>query len=148
MSTYTQILYQVVFSTYQRKKVIHPSGKTELLKFIWGLLKQKKCHLYRINAVDDHIHMLFSLHPTIALADLVKDIKLAASRMIKEKRLFRGFEGWQNGYAAFTYSIDAKDNLIEYIKNQEIHHKKESSYEEYKRLLDEFLVKYEEKYLN
>ena len=104
--------------------------------------------MYRINGVEDHIHVATSLHQSVALAQLVKDIKLGSTSFIKEKGLFANFNGWQDGYAAFTYSIDAKDNLIEYIKNQEIHHQNKSFREELIGLLNEQGVMFEEKYLD
>jgi hypothetical protein len=77
----------------------------------------------------------------------VKDIKVASSKMIKEENLFSTFAGWQTGYAGFTYSMDAKDNLIEYVKNQEEHHKKVSSKEELVVLLQEHNIDFDPKYL-
>ena len=77
----------------------------------------------------------------------MKDIKLASTKFIKENGLFPQFGGWQDGYGAFTYSIDRKDILINYIKNQEQHHQKKSFREEYIELLNEQRVQYEEKYL-
>ena len=56
MSTYTQLLYQIVFSTKNRKKVLIKENREELYKYIWGILKHKNCHLYQINSVEDHIH--------------------------------------------------------------------------------------------
>jgi len=147
MSSYTQILYQIVFSTKDREKSITKEYKEILYKYIWGILENKKCHLYRINGTENHIHIVSSLHPAVALADLIKDIKVASSSMIKEKQIFPMFNGWQVGYGAFTYSIDAKENLIEYVKNQEEHHKKETFIEEYKRLLQEFNIDFDERYL-
>jgi putative transposase len=82
-----------------------------------------------------------------ALAELVKDIKLASTSHIKKKLLFPDFGGWQDGYGAFTYSIEAKDNLIEYIKNQEEHHRIKTFEEEYIELLKEHHIEFEEKYL-
>ena len=100
--------------------------------------------MYRINGVEDHLHIVTHIHPTVALASLVKDIKLASSAFIKEKKLFSDFDGWQDGYAAFTYSIEAKDNLIEYVKNQEEHHKTKSFREE---LIQQHQIEFDEKYL-
>ena len=147
MSTYTQILYQIVFSTKSREQTLHKEKRQELFQYIWGILKNKKCHLYRLNGVEDHLHIVTHLHPTVALADLVKDIKVASSAYIKTQRLFEYFDGWQDGYAAFTYSIEAKDNLIEYVKNQEEHHKTKTFREELVELLKEHGVEYDEKYL-
>lgn len=147
MSTYTQILYQIVFSTKRRERTLQKEGRQELFKYIWGILKNKKCHLYRINGVEDHIHIVTHLHPTVALASLVKDIKLACDDHIKNTGLFPDFCGWQDGYSAFTYAFSAKDDLIEYVKNQEEHHKTKSYKEELMELLKEHGVAFDEKYL-
>ena len=147
MSTYTQILYQIVFSTKHRKPVMTKENRPELFKYIWGILKNKKCHLYRINGVEDHLHIVTHIHPTVALSSLVKDIKIASSKFIKDEKLFKDFTGWQGGYGAFTYSIEAKDNLIEYVKNQEAHHNKTTFKEELIELLNEHQIEFDEKYL-
>ena len=137
MSNYTQILYQIVFSTKRRERTLTQAHRTELFQYIWGILKNKKCHLYRINGVEDHLHIITHLHPMVPLAALVKDIKLASSEYIKEKGFFPDFDGWQVGYGAFTYSISAKEYLIEYVKNQEEHHKTLTFREELIALLRE-----------
>ncbi len=147
MSTYTHVLYQIVFSTQKRRPCLSKENRDKLYKHIWGTLNNKNCHLYRINGIEDHLHIITHLHPSIALASLVKDIKLSSSSMIKQKLLFPSFNGWQNGYAAFTYSISEKSRLIEYVKNQEVHHKKMSFKEELIRLLKEHEIEYDEKYL-
>lgn len=148
MNTYTQILYQIVFSTKKRAPILHKENRQKLFEYIWGILKNKKCHLYRLNGVEDHLHIVTHLHPTVALASLVKDIKVASAAYIKEKSLFEHFDGWQDGYAAFTYSIEAKDNLINYVKNQEEHHKTKTFREELSDLLCEHGVEFDEKYLD
>lgn len=148
MSTYTQILYQIVFSTKKRERtLIAKEDRIELFKYMWGLLKNKRCHLYRINGLEDHIHIVTHLHPSVSLASLIKDLKLASSAYIKQSNLFPLFKGWQEGYGGFSYSIKEKDNLIEYVKNQEEHHKTISFKEELIELLKEHEIKFDEKYL-
>ena len=123
------------------------ANRPELFKYISGIIKNKKSHLYRINSVEDHLHIVTHLHPTVALSDLVKDIKVASSIKIKETGWFKHFPGWQDGYGGFTYSIKEKDRLIEYVKNQEEHHKKISFRDEFIELLNEYEIKFDEKYL-
>lgn len=147
MSRYTSNLHQIVYSTKYRTPCLHKEMRTKMFKAIWGLLQNKKCHLYRINGVEDHIHILLNVHPTIALSNLVKDIKLASTDLIKSENLITNFSGWQIGYGSFTYNIKEKNRLIEYIKNQEEHHKKVSFKEEYITLLKEHNIEFEEKYL-
>lgn len=147
MSTYTQILYHIVFSTKKRKPTLIKNNRANLFKDIWGILKNKKCRLYRVNGVEDHIHIITHIHPTINLSSLVKDIKLGSSDYIKKYTVFPIFTGWQEGYAAFTYSIKEKDRLIEYVKNQEEHHKKITFKKELRELLIEHDLEFDEKYL-
>jgi REP element-mobilizing transposase RayT len=123
------------------------SGQEILYKYIWGILKNKNCHLYRIGGVEDHIHIITHIHPAVAVAYLIKDIKIASSNYIKAENIFSDFNGWQEGYGAFTYSILAKDNLIEYVKNQKEHHRKVNFKDEYISLLKEHAIEFDEKYL-
>ena len=147
MSTFTQILYQIVFSTKNREHTLLLENRKELYKQIWGILKDKKCQLYQIGGITDHIHIATSIHPTISLSSLVKDIKLASSDYIKAQNLFANFSGWQDGYGAFTYTNKEKDRLIEYIKNQEEHHRHKTFKEEFIELLNEHSIEFEEKFL-
>ena len=91
MSTYTQILYQIVFSTKYREHTLSNENRNEL----FSILKNKKCHLYQIGGVEDHLHIVTHLHPSVALSNLIKDIKLASTEHIKVKNLFPQFNGWQ-----------------------------------------------------
>ena len=147
MSTHTSILYHIIWTPYKRKPIMSKDKRRDLYNYIYGILQNKNCHVYRINGVEDHLHIATSIHPSVSLAALVKDIKLASSQMIKSSDLFPGFEGSQEGYAAFTRGYSSLDNLVNYIKNQEEHHKKVGFLEEYKQLLHEHGVAYDPKYL-
>ena len=124
MSTHTAISYHIVFSTKDRAPVLTQDRREDLFRYISGIIKNRSGHLYRINGVGDHIHILTSLHPTVTLADFVKEIKTGSARWIKENSVFRNFSHWQEGYGAFTCSQGEIAGLIEYIKEQEQHHRK------------------------
>jgi len=147
MSTFTQIYYHIVFSTKNREPVLIPDKHKNLFQYVWGIIKNKKSHLYCINAMEDHLHILTSLPTTVCLADLVKDIKVSTSRWIKETKTFPHFSNWQDGYGAFTHSTTEKQTLIEYIKRQAQHHKKTSFQEELRTLLKQAGIPFDERYL-
>ncbi|PRY89846.1 IS200/IS605 family transposase [Mongoliibacter ruber] len=147
MSPYTQFIYHIVFSTKHREPTLLHHEKKRLYAYIHHLLTNKKCHLYRINGVEDHIHILTHIHPTIPVSNLIKDIKLASNDFITKEGIFPKFNGWQDGYGAFSETIKAKERLVKYIKNQEIHHKDVSFLEEYKSLLEEYEIKFDPKFL-
>jgi len=110
-------------------------------------LTNKNCHLYRINGVEDHLHILTHVHPSISVSSLIKDIKLASDDFIKREEIFPKFKGWQEGYGAFSESISSKDRLITYIKNQEEHHRNVSFLDEYKSILKEHEIEFDERFL-
>jgi REP element-mobilizing transposase RayT len=146
MSAYRQIVYHLVFRTKYSEKTIRQEHAPELYKYIWGIIKNKKCVLFRINGMEDHIHILSDLHPSIALADYIKDIKVASSKWMKESGLFPDFRGWGIKYCALTYSCKEREHVINYIKNQQEHHKKESFQDEIGRLFRENGIDLDEKW--
>ncbi len=134
---HTKILYHIVIRTKWSKPSIAQENVSSLYRYIWGIIKNKKGVLYRINGIEDHIHILSDLHPDIALADFVRSIKVSTSLWMKRSPDFPAFRGWGKGYAAFTYSYKEKEILINYIKRQQIHHRKENAQNELVRLWGE-----------
>ena len=147
MGTYTRFTYQIVFQTYHWEPTLTKENRKELFAYISGTLKQKGCFVYQVGGIDNHIHIIVDIHPNIEVSQLVKDIKLASTSLIKSKNLFRNFKGWNEGFGGFTYSPQARQNLIKYVKEQEEHHKKETPRCEYMRLLKEFEIEFLEKYI-
>ena len=147
MNSYRQILYHIVFCTYDHKNTIPNENQDELYKFIWGIIKNRKGVLYRINGMENHLHILSDLHPTIALSDFIKEIKTATNTWMKANGNYPKFTSWAEGYCALTYSIRDKEIIVNYIKNQQEHHKKISFEDEYRALLRENGIEWDEKYL-
>lgn len=146
MSSYRQILYHIVFRTKDSKNTLARKNIKELYAYINGIIKNKKCYLYRINGTENHIHILCDLHPSIALADFLRDVKASSSLWLKQSMNFPAFMGWAEGYAALTKSYCDKDMIINYIKNQQDHHHKVRFEEEYRKLLDEAGIRIDERY--
>ena len=134
MST-VNALYHIVINTIRREMTIPPQASEEMYRYIWGIIRNKNCFLYRIGGIENHIHMLIHLHPDIPLSSLVRDIKQSSSKWAKGNPLFPVFRGWGKEYAAFSCSYSAKDTIIEYIKKQREHHHRVS----FERELKEFV---------
>lgn len=97
--------------------------------------------------MPNHIHILVSIKPHIALSDLVRDIKTGSSNFINKNRWVRGHFNWQEGFGAFSYSRSQIDAVAKYILEQENKHKTRTFKNEYLSLLKKFEVEYDEKYL-
>ena len=146
MSSYNQTLYHLIFRTKNSKKSLNQANIKSFCAYTHGIIKNLNCHLYRINGVEDHVHMLTDLHPNIALANYIRTIKTSTSMWLKSCGCFPEFDGWGEGYAALTYSWKEKDVIIEYIKNQQEHHRKCTYAEEVRKLLEEFGVTIDDRY--
>jgi len=97
--------------------------------------------------MEDHIHIMSDLHPSICLSDFVKNIKVGSSLWMKESGRFPNFKSWQVGYGAFTYSFREREMVKNYIMNQKEHHRSETFKDEYIRLLIENGIEFDERYL-
>jgi putative transposase len=146
-NTYSQIYVQVVFAVYGRENLIGSEWRDELYKYITGIVKNHRQKLLAVNGVGDHIHILLNIQPSVALSELVRDIKANSSRWINEKRLVRGKFQWQEGFGAFSYSLSQLDDVIGYIQRQEEHHQKVSFKKEYLTYLERFNVDFDDRYV-
>jgi REP element-mobilizing transposase RayT len=143
--SYVRLLYHVIIRTKAGAPALSLEHSDELYRYIWGIIKNKNSVLYRINGMEDHVHILLSLHPTIALSDFMREMKAETSKMLKRTTGFEKFTSWSEGYAALTYSLKDKDMIINYIKNQREHHKKTIFRDEYVAFLKEMNLELDER---
>jgi putative transposase len=146
-NTYTQIHLQIIFAVQNRVSLIQPRWKDELYKYMTGIVQGNKHKLIVMNGIEDHVHLLIGLRPSQSVSDLLQQVKGDSSLWVNQRGFVRGKFQWQEGYAAFSYSKSQLPAVINYINNQEIHHKKKSFIEEYKEFLDIFEVPYDERYI-
>lgn len=142
--TYSQIHIQVVFAVKNRQSMILESWRERLYKYMIAII-QNNCHkVLAIGGIADHIHILIGLRPSQSLSDLMKDVKGCSSKWINDNRLSNGWFSWQEGYGAFSYSKDKIPTIIRYIENQAEHHKQQDIVDEYKTMLEESDIEYDE----
>ena len=146
-STFSQIYIHLVFSVKHREALIDKEMKDELLKFIAGIFGKKNHKLLAINAMPDHIHIFFDMNPDVRLMDLVREIKANSSRFIHSAFPGKIKFQWQEGYGAFSYAQSQKKIVINYIMNQEEHHRKRSFRDEYIEFLKRYEITYDERYI-
>lgn len=118
----TRCYFHIVFGTKYRARTIPLDKKETLYKYITGIVKNLKSDLIRINGVENHVHLLIDLNPTVALADMVKNIKQSSSKMLNQTFIFPLWEGWASEYYACSVSPAHVPMIKEYIDKQEEHH--------------------------
>ncbi len=146
-NTYSQIYIQIVFTVKGRENLISKIHREELHKYITGIVQNRGQKLLSIFCMPDHVHLLVGIKPSIAISDLVRDIKAGSSNFINQQHWVKGKFNWQEGFGAFSYSKSQIESVIKYILSQEEHHKKTTFREEYFDFLEKFEIDYDEKYV-
>ena len=141
MSTYTQIHVHIVF----RVKYLHASlgleYRTRVFKYMFGIILNLGHKPLVINGMGDHVHILVGLRPDKCLSDLVKEVKRSSTNYINKHRFVKGKFAWQEGYGAFCHTSSTLPTVINYIINQEQHHRKMSYEQEHLKILKKIDVK-------
>jgi len=146
MGSFTRLTYHIVFATKYRKPTIREDIQKRLYEYLGGTLRAKKGHLIEIGGVEDHLHLLAHFSPSLALSDVVRDLKANTSKWMKDELSIDDFE-WQKGFGAFTVSYDRVEAIRKYIQNQKEHHRTKTFQEEYIEFLQRHVIEFQLEYL-
>ena len=146
-NTYCQLYTHLVFAVKHRGCFIADTWRDELYKYITGVIENRKHKVYAIGGMRDHVHILVSMSPTQSVSELVQETKRASTLWIKERHLVDGNFAWQEGFGAFSYGKSQVNSVVNYIRNQEMHHRGKSMKEEYIDFLKIFGRDYQEEYV-
>ena len=145
--TFTFLGTHFVFSTKNRTPLIFNDINDRLCAYIGGIIKELSGILIEINAVPEHIHFYAYMSKTISVSKFMEIVKANSSKWIHTTFQDKKDFGWQDGYGAFSVSKSSEKGMIQYIRNQQHHHRKRSFQEEFIDLLDKYGIEYDEKYI-
>jgi putative transposase len=146
-NTYHKVYIQAIFAVKNREALITNDCQSKIFSVIGNLINETGCKTIIVNGVEDHVHCLLSLKPTIPISELMRIVKGKSSRFINEHKLTNYKFEWQEGSGVFSYSKSHIDDVYKYIANQQKHHQKQNFKDEYLSFLDKYNVKYDEKYV-
>jgi putative transposase len=146
-NTYHQMHVQAVFAVKYREAVIDKSFRSEFFAVIGNLINETGCKTLIVNGVEDHVHCLFGLKPSISVSDVMKNAKAKSSKWLNENGILKHRFEWQVGFGCFTYSKSQVNRVYKYIENQEAHHKKQTFRDEYLEFLTQYEVEFDERFI-
>jgi len=146
-NTYRKVNLQIVFAVKNRKAMLHKSWRPQLFQYIAGTINQRRHYSLAVNGVEDHIHIFLDYNCNELIKDLVRELKKSSNAYIKDNKLCPYKFEWQSGYGVFSHGFREKDKMINYIKNQEIHHRQRTFQEEYLSLLKSYEVEFQNEYV-
>jgi REP element-mobilizing transposase RayT len=144
----THLLVHVVFSTAGREAFLNDSSlRAELHDYLGGLVAHHGGKSLGVGGVADHVHLLVVLPKTLALCDLVRDLKRGSSLWIKKRAPSLRSFAWQGGYGAFSVGQGEVEIVRAYIAHQEQHHRKRTFQDEYRAFLTKYGIDFDERYV-
>ncbi len=143
--SHTHLLYHLVFATKDRAPLIAPAWEDELYAYLGGIIRNHNGVPIEINGMPDHGHVFARLHPSVALSDMMRELKASSSKWVRRNHLPEF--AWQRRYGAFTVSESSADAVRKYIREQKIHHQKHTFEDEYVSLLQKHNVEFDERYV-
>jgi putative transposase len=146
-NTYHQIYLQVIFAVKYREAVIKQDWQSNLFGVIGNLINDVGCKTIIVNGVEDHVHCLIGLKPSVSVSEMMQAVKGKSSKYINDHSLTQHRFEWQEGYGVFSYGQSQVDSVYKYIKEQQEHHKEQTFRDEYLEFLQKFKVEYDEQYI-
>jgi REP-associated tyrosine transposase len=146
--SFARLWTHLIFSTKDRFPFLSDKVlRAEMHTYLAEMLRNQDCETLVVGGIADHVHSLFALSRTHAIANVVKEVKRTSSGWIKEASRKLSKFHWQGGYAAFSVNQSNLTEVIRYIENQEEHHKRMTFQDEYRAFLKEYGVEYDERYV-
>jgi REP element-mobilizing transposase RayT len=141
------LLVHIVFSTKERAPLLNAHIRPDLYAYLAATARNQGCECYRVGGTDDHVHLAIRLSRTLTSAKLVEELKTQSSKWLKSQSPLLALFAWQAGYGVFSLGASGQDALLRYIDNQQEHHRVRSFQDEYRALLKEYGVDFDEQYV-
>lgn len=137
--SWVRVWIHMVFSTKSRYPFLKTTEIREtLFQHIRENAKKKEIYLKSIGGYTDHVHCLISLNKELSISKTAQLIKGESSSWINKEKLIQKHFNWQDDFWAVGVSESHVEAVINYINNQEEHHKLKKFSEE----VDKFMKKY------
>ena len=144
--TFSNLSVHLVFSTKDRLPLMTMPIRDELFPYIGGIVRGLGGTIITVGGMPDHVHLVARLPTTVSVADVARIVKANSSKRMNEKFTTMKF-GWQRGYGAFSVSHSALPAVVNYVRDQERHHRHRSFREELMVLLAKNGIDYDERHL-
>lgn len=144
----TKLFVHIIFSTKNRDPLLTDKKiRKAVHDYLADVCRKHSCPALEVGGVSDHVHILCSLSKSIAIKDLVQQIKQDSSFWVKKQWPRFNYFYWQNGYGAFSVSPLHVKQVQEYIANQEEHHREVGFEDEFRAFLQRYQIAYDERFV-
>ncbi len=120
--SYWKLFYHLVWTTKNRQPLLTPEIEPMIYEFLRSKAVRLEAKVFALNGVEDHVHMVVSIPPKLAVATFIGQVKGAASARFNQTGLGAEPFYWQREYGAFSFDAKRLPNYVAYVKRQKQHH--------------------------
>jgi len=146
-NTYRKVNLQIIFAVKNRKALLQESWRSDVFRYIAGIINRRDHYSLAVNGVENHIHIFVDFNCRELIEDFVREIKKSSNAYINDRNLCRYKFEWQSGYAVFSHGYQEKDMIIDYVRNQEEHHRNKTFRQEYLAFLKSYEIEFKNEYV-
>jgi len=121
--TYWRLFYHATWSTKNRLPLIERTWEPDLYNVIAAKAAELRAHVYAIGGIEDHVHLVASIPPSIALSKFIGQVKGNSSHFVNHELYLDTCFAWQNEYGIVSFGDQSLDRVVKYVKNQRRHHR-------------------------
>ncbi|MDP7017265.1 MAG: transposase [Pirellulaceae bacterium] len=143
----TKLYAHLVFSTKNREPFLDDDIRPSVHAYVANVLRGLNSPWVTVGGVADHVHVLFDIGKMKPPVEFVEKVKRESSKFVKTLGdRYRNFY-WQRGYGMFSISPNDRAEAEDYVRNQEEHHRKKTFQEEYRAMLRQYGIEFDEQYV-
>jgi len=121
---YCQLFYHLVWATRGREPLLTAEIEPIIYGFLRGKAVQLGAQVFALNGIEDHVHMVVSVPPSIAIATFVGQVKATAATRFNKTRTDHPPFFWQQEYGVFSLDSKRLPRLVDYVLEQKEHHRR------------------------
>ena len=143
----SKVYVHITYSTKDHYPFLDSQIRPRIFEYLGGICKGLECYPIKIGGHIDHVHVLCLLSRKVSQMKLVEELKKQSSQWAKKVEPKYSKFSWQRGYGIFSVNPKEVDVVKRYIENQDIHHKKMTFKDEFRKFLKNYNIDYDERYI-
>ncbi|MBI3781984.1 MAG: IS200/IS605 family transposase [Deltaproteobacteria bacterium] len=132
---YWRLLYHLVWTTFDRQPSLRGQCEELLHQILRGKASELGVVVYALGNAEDHVHLVVSIPPKLAVSECVRHLKGASSHALNHAGSLAVFR-WQEGYGVLSLTDQVLRTAIDYVLGQKQHHRSNTTRATYEQSSD------------
>lgn len=134
--SYWRLFYHIVWATKNRESLILDQNAQALYSCVASKAKALGAIVHAVGGMEDHVHLVASVPPNIALSEFTRQVKGNSSHFANHELELPGTFKWQPEFGVMSFDSRQLNKVVQYVKRQKEHHSSQTTVPALERILD------------